>query len=259
MIRAAIFDLDGTLVQTEVLKARAYAEVVRQLRKDETTDAEVLDLYKRKIGETRDGVSRFLMEELDLEAACHTLMPRYDVQEPWQVLTAMRVAAYEDIIADPQVLKDHQWPHNIGLLRITRAEYCRTALATSSQTNEALHVLRALDLEDQFDVVIGVDQVKNAKPDPEIYLLAASKLDVPPEECLVIEDSPPGVRAGLAAGMNVVAVAHDLTELGLHTDSGLEHRWVVHDPPALLEVVQRRIAEHNRAVHDRPVDDEKGD
>ena len=249
MIRAAIFDLDGTLVQTEVLKFGAYAEAVRQLRKDETTDAEVLKLYKRKIGETRDGMSRFLMEQLGLEDVCRRLQPRYSVQEPWQVLTAMRVAAYEDIIADPQVLRDHQWPHNVGLLRIARAEYCRTALATSSQTSEALHVLTALDLEDQFDAVIGVDQVKNAKPDPEIYLLAASKLGVPPEECLVIEDSPPGVRAGLAAGMNVVAVANDLTELGLHTDSGLEHQWVVHDPAALLEVVQRRIAEHNRAVH----------
>lgn len=249
MIRAAIFDLDGTLVQTEVLKSRAYAEAVRQLGKDQTTDAEVLDVYKRKIGETRDGMSKFLMDQLGLEEVCRRLQGQYGVQEPWQVLTAMRLEAYEGIIADPQVLKDHQWPHNIGLLRISRAEYCCTALATSSQTGEALRVLRALELEDQFDAVIGADQVQKAKPDPEIYLLAASKLDVPPEECLVIEDSPPGVRAGLAAGMNVVAVANDLTELGLHTDSGLEHQWVVHDPHALLDVVQRRIAEHNRAVH----------
>ena len=249
MIRAAIFDLDGTLVQTEVLKSRAYAVAVRQLRKDETTDEDVLALYKQKIGETREGLSKFLMEQLGLEAACRRLQTQYDAQEPWHVLTAMRTAAYEDIIADPQVFRDHQWPHNIGLLRIVRAQNCRTALATSSLTLEALRVLRALGLEDQFDAVIGLDQVKKAKPDPEIYLLAASKLDVPPEDCLVIEDSPPGVRAGLAAGMNVVAVANDLTELGLHTISGLEHRWVVHDPPALLEVVAQRIAQHNRAVH----------
>ena len=130
----------------------------------------------------------------------------------------------------------------IGLFAALRSPW-------ASLVVEALRVLKALDLRDQFDAVMGVDQVNNAKPDPEIYLLAASKLDVPPEECLVIEDSPPEVRAVPAAGMNVVAVAKDLTELGLHTDSGLEHQWVVHDPHVLLEVVQRRIPEHNRAVH----------
>ena len=249
MIRAIMFDLDGTLVQTEDLKARSYAEAIRRLREDETTDDEVMDLFRQQVGQTRDEMSRFLMEQLGLEAACRRLQSEYGVSEPWQVLTAMRVAVYEDMIADPQVLREHRRPRNVGLLRIARAEGCRTALATSSLTREAHQVLKALELEDQFDEVIGLDQVKNPKPDPEIYLLAASRLGVPPEECMVIEDSPTGVRAGLAAGMNVIAVANDLTELGLHTDSTLDHRWVVHDPSDLLEVVERRIAEHNRSVH----------
>ncbi len=79
--------------------------------------------------------------------------------------------------------------------------------------------------------------------------MAAKKLEVQPEECLVLEDSPNGVRAGVAAGMNVIAVATPFTIAGLHSSQVLEHTWVVHDPDKLLEVVRDRIAEHNRTVH----------
>jgi len=118
-----------------------------------------------------------------------------------------------------------------------------------SQRDEALHVLRSLELEETLDLVLTREDVQNPKPDPEIYLLAAHKLDVPPEECLVLEDSPNGVQAGVAAGMNVIAVATPFTIAGLHSSQVLDHAWVVHDPAQLLEVVQERINEHNRAAH----------
>ncbi|HZA22463.1 MAG TPA: HAD family phosphatase [Dehalococcoidia bacterium] len=251
MIRAMIFDLDGTLVNTEELKALAYSRAISQLRGAEISKETVLGAYQQVVGQTRDAASRFLMEQLGLEEICRTLMPQYGVAEPWQVLTAMRVTIYQEMIADPEVLRASQWPHNVGLLRIARTEGCRTALATSSYTHEAHQVLAALDLEDQFDVVIGVDQVQHPKPDPEIYLLAAERLAVPPEECMVIEDSPPGVRAGLAAGMNVIAVATPFTVDRLHAAGQISHQWVVHEPDRLLEVVEDRVREHNRTVHRR--------
>ncbi len=98
-------------------------------------------------------------------------------------------------------------------------------------------------------MVLTREDVDQPKPDPEIYRLAAEKLEVPPQECLVLEDSPNGVRAGVAAGMNVVAVATPFTVAGLHSSQVLEHAWVVHDPEKLLEVVRDRIAEHNRTEH----------
>jgi len=66
---------------------------------------------------------------------------------------------------------------------------------------------------------------------------------------LVLEDSPNGVQAGVAAGMNVIAVATPFTIAGLHTSQVLEHAWMVHDPETLLDVVRERIAEHNREPH----------
>ena len=74
-------------------------------------------------------------------------------------------------------------------------------------------------------------------------------LDVQAQDCLVLEDSPNGVRAGVAAGMNVIAVATPFTMADLHSSQVLEHAWMVHDPETLLSVVRDRIAEHNRTGH----------
>ena len=195
------------------------------------------------------------MEKLGVEDQCRRLLEKsYGnetwADEPWQVLTRMRIEAYEEMIADSQVLRDQQWPHTVALLRSARTAGCRTTLATSSLTQEAHGVLSALGLEDQFEKVIGADQVTNPKPDPQIYLLAASRLGVPPEECMVVGDSPTGAAAGLAAGMNVVGVANAMTDLGLHKSSGLDYRWIVHEPSNLPQTVERRIDEHNRTEHD---------
>ena len=118
-----------------------------------------------------------------------------------------------------------------------------------SHRNEALHVLKSLGIEELLDEVLTREDVQNPKPDPEIYLLAAQKLDVQPQDCLVLEDSPSGVRAGVAAGMNVIALATPFTTAGLHTSQVVEHAWMVHEPEKLLEVVKDRIAEHNRSAH----------
>ena len=164
-------------------------------------------------------------------------------------MTAMRKAIYDDMVVDPQVLRDNQWPHTVALLRLARETGCRTALATMSYRQEAMHVLRALDLEQALDVVLTREDVQKPKPDPEIYLLAASKLKVSPEESIVVEDSPNGVRAAVSAGANVVALATPFTVAGLHKDQVIDHAWVVHEPGDLPNVLRQRIEEHDRASH----------
>ncbi len=161
----------------------------------------------------------------------------------------MRRAIYDEMVADPQVVRDNQWPHTVALLRVAKENNCRTGLATLSARTEAIHFVRSLDLEGSLDVVLAREDVQNAKPDPEIYLLAAQKLEVQPQDCLVIEDSPNGVRAGVAAGMNVVAFGTPFTIASLHSAKVVEHQWIVHDPEKLVEVVNERIAEHNRTAH----------
>ena len=249
MINAIMFDLDGTLVQSEKLKARSYAIAVQRLRQLPVPDDRAIEAYREIVGAARDVASRHIMESLKLEPDLQPLTAEYGVSEPWEVLAAMRIDIYDDMVADPQVIRDNQWPHTIDFLRVAHETSCRTALATMSYRKEALHVLQSLDLEQYLDVVLTREDVTKPKPDPEIYLLAAEKLGVEPGDCLVIEDSPNGARAGVAAGMNVIAVATPFTVSGLHSSQVVEHTWVVHDADQLVNVVRDRIAEHKKTGH----------
>jgi beta-phosphoglucomutase-like phosphatase (HAD superfamily) len=113
-------------------------------------------------------------------------------------------------------------------------------------------VLEILNLTDTFDFVASRDDVEHGKPDPEMYLLVAGELGVPPSECLVVEDSPTGVKAGLAAGMDVVAVSTPFTRRRLHEAALLPSGHVVDDPATLPNVVAHIVAHHNGAKPTAP-------
>ena len=94
----------------------------------------------------------------------------------------MRTEIYDDMVADPQVIRDNQWPHTIGLLRVARETFCRTALATMSYRKEVLYVLRSLDIEDSLDEVLTREDVENPMPDPEETIRAYRTIYFPAQE-----------------------------------------------------------------------------
>lgn len=252
MIQALLFDLDGTLVQTEKLKALSYAKAAQRLLGLDEPDQRAIEAYRVIVGSERDVASRFVMDQLGLESPLRKLAHAGDEVEPAHILTTMRKSIYDEMVADPQVLRDNQWPYSVDLLRVAKEAGCRTALATMSHRDEALHVLRSLDLERSLDVILSRDDVSNPKPDPEIYLKATRILEVDPSDCLILEDSPMGVRAGVASGAHVVAIATPFTTAGLHRDEILPHVRVVHEPEDLLETVRHVMEHHDEAAH-RPV------
>ncbi|MFQ5998317.1 MAG: HAD family hydrolase, partial [Candidatus Bathyarchaeia archaeon] len=197
---------------------------------------------------SRETVSRHIVTKLGLERELRLLMAEYGASEPWEVLGTMRRAIYDDMVSDPRVVRDNQWPHTVRLLRLAKEHKCLTALATLSARKEALHFVSALGLEASLDLILAREDVKQGKPNPEIYLLAAQKLGVATQECIVIEDSSNGVRAAIDAGMNVVPFATPFTSKSIHASQVLQHDWVVDDPEKLLDIVQKRIAESNRAA-----------
>ena len=254
MIRAMIFDLDGTLVQTEKLKALSYAKAVVELCPQEIQEAEVTEAFKEVVGLSRKEVAIRLIERFHLDESVQQRMNEFGVDAPWQVFVQVRLRYYDELLADPEILRSNQWPHNMALLQEARNAKCKLGLATMSYCTQVQRVLKILDLENAFDFVASREDVEHGKPDPEIYRLVASELGVPPNECLVIEDSPSGVKAALAAGMWVIAVTTPFTRKSIHEGRLLEERWIVDDPDTLPQVVEQLIAEHNQSARsDRPV------
>ncbi len=249
MIRAMIFDLDGTLVQTEKLKALSYAKAVVDLCPDEVQEAEIIEAFKEVVGLSRKEVAEWLIERFHLAESLQRRMNDLGVDTPWQAFVQVRLMYYEELLADPNVLRNHQWLHNMALLQEARSARCKLGLATMSYCTQVQRVLKILDLENAFDFVASRDDVEHGKPDPEIYNLVASELAVPANECLVIEDSPSGVKAALAAGMWVIAVTTPFTREAFRKNQLLDERWIVDDPDALPQVLNHLVAEHNRAVH----------
>ena len=240
MIRAFVFDLDGTLAETERLKALSYAAAARELRPD-LTEEQVVHTFREFVGQTRDDMARNLTARLGLDDVARARMTEFGVSQPWQVLSAMRVRRYQAILAEPETLRRERYAHNIDLLGWARGEGYGTALCSMSHRDEVQKVLAALDLSECFDTIASVDDVSRPKPDPEIDLLVARRLALSPAECLVIEDSPPGVRAAIAAGMPVIAVTTQLTREKFQDGALLDRRWVVDDPKTLMAVVRERL------------------
>ncbi len=244
MIKAMIFDLDGTLVQTERLKAISYARAAVELCPYAVSQEEVLEAFKEVVGQSRRQVAQALVERFSLEDRARERMAEFRVHAPWQAFVQVRLHIYDAMLADPEVLRNNQWPHNVDLLAQARRVGCRTGLATMSHCTQAQQVLEAINLTDAFDFVATRDDVERGKPDPEIYLLVARELGVRPEQCLVIEDSPAGIEAALAAGMEVIAVTTPFTRQRVHQADLLPPEQVVDDPARLMGAVDRVVAKH---------------
>jgi HAD superfamily hydrolase (TIGR01509 family) len=243
MIQAMIFDLDGTLVQTEKLKALSYARAAVELCPHDISESQVIEAFKQVVGLARHEVAQFLVSEFKLEEKGAQRMGEFGVSTAWQAFIQVRLQHYEAMLSDPQVLLDHRWPYNLALLEGARRANCKTGLATMSSCRQAQKVLEILQLKDEFDFVATRDDVAQGKPEPEIYTLVADVLDIPASGCLVIEDSPSGVQAALAAGMWCIAVTTPFTRTAMHARQLLDERWVVDEANKLLPTVQEMLAE----------------
>ncbi len=246
MLTMMIFDLDGTLVKTEALKAQSYAQAAVELCPYTITEDEVIAYFKQLVGLSRQEVAVALVEHFELAGKATGRMAEFGVSTPWQAFVQVRLGYYEALLADPAVIRQSQWPHTVALLQKARQEQCYTALATMSHCAQVERILKLLDLTEAFDFVATHDDVERGKPDPEIYQLVARQLQVDAAACLVIEDSPAGVQAALNAGMWCIAVTTPFTRDQIHAARLLEDRWIVDDPQTLLATVAAMFAEQHK-------------
>jgi HAD superfamily hydrolase (TIGR01509 family) len=181
---AVIFDCDGTLVDSEPLARSAWERALGRYGyalTDDDAEASVGLPYPR--------VHAYFAERVELPPA-----------EPfWGEFSGELFALIDSELAP--------FDDAVSAARELRSRGVPVGVASSSPRDRLQRTLRRAGLLDAFDVVVAGDEVENGKPAPDMFLLAARRLGVPPEECVVIEDSPPGVQAGLAAGMTTLAVS----------------------------------------------------
>lgn len=183
--QAVVFDMDGLLLNTEVLARRALRVAGTGLGM-ELPDA---------LCEAMTGVP------VDI---CHQLLLRYfgeDCATDTLIAGAARVMQAQ--IAGGKL---HRMPGVGELLTHLQMRKIPRAVATSSSREKALHHLTAAGLVDCFDTIVTRSDVAQGKPHPDLYVEAATRLGLPPGRCLALEDSYNGVRAAHAAGMPVVMV-----------------------------------------------------
>jgi beta-phosphoglucomutase-like phosphatase (HAD superfamily) len=227
MIKVIIFDLDGTLIQTEVLKARSYARAIHTLTKKAVAEEKVLAGFAKFVGLSRMEVVQGLTT--DFQEELKGIYQGKNQEFLQQSILSKRLEIYKNMIEETHLLSQFFCPYNLGLLQALHDDNFMIALATMSHMNEAEKMLNALKIKDKFRSVITRDSVSNGKPHPEIYLKSRDTLKVKSEECLVIEDSVNGIKAGLNADMNVFAVTNDITRDAVHASKLLSDDFIVDD------------------------------
>ena len=188
-IQAVIFDMDGTLIDSELFTEHAVERVLTEAG----LPTEGMD-YKQFYGIT------------------------------WKNIEAILQGLFDSLKAQPLAAKLQHYFHSEGIKNPpdpiegspcavqSAGEFMKAAIGTSSNRETLEEVIDQLGVREALGAAVSAEDYENSKPAPDCYLLAAKHLDVDPQRCLVFEDSIPGIKAARAAGMAVVAITHRCTD-----------------------------------------------
>ena len=185
-IKAIIFDMDGVIVDSETHHERAYLEVVQALGYGDSHGLRFADYIGRSD-----------------ETLWRDFIVRHQPAQAYEELLDLKTERVVDIIRRERPLFE-----DLPALVEKLASRYKLAVASGSERRVVDEVLRLDDLGRFFSVVVTRSDVNHGKPAPDIFLRAAELLNVAPRECWVIEDAKTGVAAGIAAGMQVVAITN---------------------------------------------------
>jgi len=186
-IKGCIFDLDGVIVDTAKYHYNAWKRLADELG----------FFFSEEDNERLKGVSRMASLEILLQIGRLSLD-----EEMKQALAAKKNQWYVEYISGLD--ENEVLPGVKEFIISVRAAGYKTALASASKN--ALTILNRLRLTGYFDVIVDGNRILKAKPDPEVFLLAAEGLMIPPESCVVFEDARAGIEAAKRAGMKCIGV-----------------------------------------------------
>ena len=185
MIKAAIFDMDGLMFDTERLVYNNWQQMLDEAGYDYN-----IEMFKQTVGKRKKEVHLYYLSQ-------------YGDDFPYWEFADKGKARYVEIIKAKGI------PVKKGLyniLEVCRKKGMKTALATSTSHATAVLNLESAGVLGYFDALVCGEDVTNGKPHPEVFLTAAYRLGVPPEDCAAFEDSINGIKAAYAAGMTTFMV-----------------------------------------------------
>lgn len=195
-IKAVIFDLDGVITDTAEYHYQAWKTLANELGID----------FDRTFNEQLKGVSR--MDSLERILALKG--PEFTLAEnEKQILATKKNDHYKQLISS--LTPDDILPGILSLLKDIKAESLPIGLGSASKNAE--EIIDRLELSSYFDYIVDAGKVKNGKPDPETFTVAADHFEVPYKQCIGIEDAKAGIEALQKADMFAVGVG-DATSLG---------------------------------------------
>ena len=184
-IKAFIFDLDGTLIDTEKIYRIVWPKAVAALGHEFTDD---MFLSLRSLGRPY-APARFkdwFGDDFDYDEARRIRKSFFDAY-----------IAEHGIQLKPGALKILDYLHNHNIV---------TAIATATDITRATEYLKLTGLDGKFDKIISATMVDEGKPSPKVYAYACTQLDLNPNQCVAVEDAPNGIRSAYGAGLNVIMV-----------------------------------------------------
>ncbi len=183
--KAAIFDMDGTMINNMAYHKKAWQEFLKRHGINLTAE----EFHNKISGKKNDQIFELVFG--------HKLNKDEELQ-----YTEEKESLYRTLFAP----KIREISGLTKLIDTLHERGIKTAIATTAPAKNRYFTLKELGLEGRFEVILGDEHVSQGKPHPEIYLETAKQLRVDPSECLVFEDSPPGVSAGKSAGMTVIGI-----------------------------------------------------
>jgi beta-phosphoglucomutase family hydrolase len=187
--RAFIFDMDGTIVDNMAFHTKAWTAFFK--RRGRAIDEQ--EFFLNTAGRNGLEIMRHYLGAHLSEAEC-------------DVLNAEKEAVYREIYAPHLKLT----PGFEAFMARAAAGRIALAVGTAAPVGNIAFTLDGLGVRTRFDAVVGIADVRHGKPAPDIFLLAAERCGIPPEDCIVFEDAPLGVQAARHAGMRAVVLTTTL-------------------------------------------------
>jgi beta-phosphoglucomutase len=188
--KGVIFDMDGTLIDNMTYHDESWMVFLRS--KGFTMTQEEFDLIHK--GTATEIFKRLFGSDID---AATIASFAYEKEGLYREMYAPHRKAIDGLIDFLDHLKEHD---------------IKIAMATMSDKHNINYIFEAVDIGSYFDVIVSAEHITNGKPHPEIFLTAANQLGIEKHELLVFEDSKVGITAGLAAGMDTVALLTKFSE-----------------------------------------------